>query len=45
MAEEIPDCCDGCIKYQEFGKECWVYWEAKKSCTQHTPMGEEINFK
>ncbi|MBS3097261.1 hypothetical protein J4209_00535 [Candidatus Woesearchaeota archaeon] len=33
---EIPKCCEGCIKWEKFGKECWVYWEEKKNCTQHT---------
>ncbi|MFH2027771.1 MAG: hypothetical protein ABIJ08_01405 [Nanoarchaeota archaeon] len=30
----IPDCCEDCIKWEQFGKNCWVYWELKKNCTQ-----------
>ena len=45
MAEEVPGCCDGCIKWKQFGKGCWVYWEAKKNCTQHVPEGEELDLQ
>ena len=31
---EIPGCCEDCLKWEQFGKECWVYWEKKKECTQ-----------
>jgi len=31
----IPDCCDGCVKWEKFGKNCWVFWENKKECTMH----------
>jgi len=34
--EKIPGCCKGCIKFDQFGKECWVYWNDKKECSQHT---------
>jgi len=36
MKEKIPECCFDCDKWKEFGKKCWVYWEGKKECTQHT---------
>ncbi len=39
---EAPECCDGCTLWKQFGSECWVYWERKKTCTQHTPDGENI---
>ena len=45
MAEEVPECCDGCVKWQQFGSECWVYWEKKKNCSQHTPTGEDIRLQ
>ena len=34
--EKIPECCQGCLNYNQFGKECWVFWENKKDCTQHS---------
>ena len=45
MAQETPECCDGCTNWEQFGKECWVYWESKKNCTQHAPAGEEIDLQ
>ena len=37
----IPECCIGCLKYDQFKESCWVYWEGKKDCTQHS---EKTNF-
>lgn len=34
-ADKAP-CCEGCIKWEEFGRKCWVYWDKKKVCSQHT---------
>jgi len=31
---EAPTCCEECLKWQQFGKNCWVYWERKSHCTQ-----------
>ncbi len=31
-----PTVCDGCKNWNQFGKECWAYWEGKKVCTQHS---------
>ncbi len=31
----VPSCCKGCVKWDKFGKECWVYWDLKKECTMH----------
>ena len=40
MAKEekiaAPNCCAGCVKWDMFGKNCWVYWDLKKQCTQHS---------
>ena len=33
---DIPQCCKGCVKWDKFGKECWVYWDLKKECTMHS---------
>ena len=34
--KEVPECCEGCAMWEQFGEKCWIYWEAKKNCTQHT---------
>jgi len=34
--EDIPFVCSGCLKWKDFGKSCWVYWEGKKKCSHHT---------
>ncbi|MBI1970670.1 hypothetical protein HYS47_02910 [Candidatus Woesearchaeota archaeon] len=26
--------CEGCMNWERFGKNCWVYWDEKKVCTQ-----------
>lgn len=44
MAEEqeaeAPECCKGCLVWQQFKDKCWVYWEKKKSCTMFAPEYE-----
>ena len=42
MAEKIPDCCEGCVKWEKFGKGCFVYWEEKKECTQKAEAWDQI---
>jgi hypothetical protein len=34
--------CEGCWKWDEFGKTCNIYWEDKSVCTQwqSNPKGE-----
>jgi hypothetical protein len=32
--EDAPECCRDCLKWEQFGKNCWIYWERKKHCTQ-----------
>ena len=34
--EKAPMCCEGCLNFERFGNDCWVYWENKKDCTQHS---------
>ena len=36
MVEKKSECCEGCKIYDQKGKNCWVYWENKKECTQHS---------
>jgi len=38
--EPAPPCCQGCLQWKIFGKECWVYWDNKKSCTMYVPEFE-----
>ena len=33
---KLAPCCDGCSKWEEHGEECWVFWENKKICSQHS---------
>ncbi len=40
--EETPDCCKNCVKWEKFGKNCWVYWELKKDCTHHSTSWDEV---
>lgn len=32
--QDAPECCMDCIQWDQFGKNCWLYWERKKHCTQ-----------
>jgi hypothetical protein len=32
----IPSCCDGCVLWEKFGKNCHYYWENKKECSMRT---------
>ncbi|MFH1053636.1 MAG: hypothetical protein V1740_04445 [Candidatus Woesearchaeota archaeon] len=38
--EETPECCKGCIKWNQFKEKCFVYWDLKKECTMHIGEGE-----
>lgn len=29
-------CCEGCTNWDEFKENCWVFWERKKICSQHS---------
>jgi len=33
---KAPEVCEGCIRWEQFGKDCWVYWDLKKECTMHS---------
>ena len=41
---EVPECCKECVKWEKFGKNCWVYWDLKKQCTMHAKDWEDIIF-
>ena len=29
-------CCDGCSKWEQHEENCWVFWDKKKVCSQHS---------
>jgi hypothetical protein len=33
--------CAGCLRWEKFGEECWVYWEGKKFCTMKVTNVED----
>ncbi|MBI2107693.1 hypothetical protein HYU10_00800 [Candidatus Woesearchaeota archaeon] len=33
---DVPLCCQGCVRWQKFGRQCFYYWEKKKHCTVWT---------
>jgi len=39
---DIPECCQECVKFDKFGKSCWVYWDKKKECTQQAVSWDDI---
>ncbi|MFC1769094.1 hypothetical protein ACFLZX_05000 [Nanoarchaeota archaeon] len=50
VKEFIPPSCEGCHNWGRFKHECWVFWDGKKDCTQHTSVVQEsmsaiTNFK
>jgi len=32
----VPLACQGCVRWEKFGKQCFYYWEGKKHCTMWT---------
>ncbi|MFH0867688.1 MAG: hypothetical protein V1831_00065 [Candidatus Woesearchaeota archaeon] len=36
-----PICCDGCVRWERFGKNCHYYWEGKKECTMRANDWDE----
>lgn len=41
----IPKVCEDCLKWEQFQHGCWVYWEAKKECTQKVETAEEMSLQ
>jgi hypothetical protein len=39
--EDTPDVCNGCLRWEKFGKNCYVYWDGKKHCTRKVFTMEE----
>jgi len=38
---DVPEVCVGCVRWKQFGKNCYYYWENKKRCTMWTSDYEE----
>ena len=38
---DTPAVCQGCVRWERFGKNCFYYWELKKHCTMWTSDWEE----
>ena len=40
--EEAPnEVCKGCLRWERFGRNCFVFWEGKKVCTMKATTEEE----
>ena len=39
---DVNPICRECIKFESFGKGCWVYWEGKKFCTMRATTKDEL---
>ena len=39
---KVPESCKGCIRWEQFKEDCWVYWEQKKECTMHSDKLENF---
>jgi len=39
--EVAPEVCKNCLRWEKFGKNCYVYWEGKKFCTRKVLTMEE----
>jgi len=37
----MNDCCKGCYMWEQFGKECYYWWNLKKFCPSRE--GDDIN--
>jgi len=50
MAEEdnktnIPECCKECMKWDQFGEKCWVFWHGKSQCSQMVNSQDEWDYE
>jgi len=32
-SEDMAEVCKNCLKWEAFGRKCWVYWDKKKACS------------
>ncbi len=45
QSHKLPEghCCKYCMKYDQFGTKCFVYWDLKKLCTMKVTNAQEWN--
>ena len=43
--KSVPACCNGCVRWEKFGKNCFYYWEGKKHCTMWTNDWDEASIQ
>ena len=43
-ASDTPAVCRGCLKWERFGRKCWVFWEGKKVCTMHENLADPMKY-
>lgn len=41
--ESVSEVCQGCIKWDQFKKDCFVYWDKKKHCTMKVANQDELD--
>ena len=41
----ISDCCNNCLKWEQFGEECWSHWHNKKECSQRVESQDEWDYE
>lgn len=39
---KAPPVCEGCWRWEKFGKDCWYYWDGKKFCTFYSTDPSEL---
>lgn len=37
----MNEVCKDCLNWQRYGKDCWYFWQGKKTCTQRVDENEE----
>jgi len=41
----LNQCCADCMKWEQFGKECWSHWHGKKECSQKVENQDEWDYE
>ena len=45
IPEATNECCKNCLKWQQFGEECWAHWHGKKECSQLVESQDEWDYE
>ncbi|MFH1439705.1 MAG: hypothetical protein ABIG89_04005 [Candidatus Woesearchaeota archaeon] len=43
--EMVNECCANCLKWEQFGHECWAHWHGKKECSQKVESQDEWDYE